>query len=275
MSAMPPPAGTMGSTISLGSHRNSTMLAPLWSAASFKASSISSTRATFWSGLRPNRNGIVITTHWHDSFSEDMKRLDDDIPILSEVFKAAGYRTAHFGKWHVGPDEEMLRRGFDHIATRVRRNAENLLVLSGEQAPRTWSEPVPLRDVLRAAIAETEDLSRVVIVVDEQTGPSFPSLECDHLVDHGPVVRVEGMVGVPLPGDEGVPDEQRPGTLRVDASQQYGNVPFLVTAPLGRHPLMAKIIDERIQYCVDRAAGQAEPCDVCQNGDGCLAGEKP
>jgi signal transduction histidine kinase len=57
----------------------------------------------------------------------------------------------------------------DHIATRVRRNAENLLVLSGEQAPRTWSEPVPLRDVLRAAIAETEDLSRVVIVVDEHT----------------------------------------------------------------------------------------------------------
>ena len=47
----------------------------------------------------------------------------------------------------------------DHIATRVRRNAENLLVLSGEQPPRTWSEPVPLRDVLRAAIAETEDLS--------------------------------------------------------------------------------------------------------------------
>ena len=46
----------------------------------------------------------------------------------------------------------------DHLATRVRRNAENLLVLSGEQAPRTWSEPVPLRDVLRAAIAETEDL---------------------------------------------------------------------------------------------------------------------
>ena len=35
----------------------------------------------------------------------------------------------------------------DHIATRVRRNAENLLVLSGEQSPRTWSEPVALRDV--------------------------------------------------------------------------------------------------------------------------------
>ena len=57
----------------------------------------------------------------------------------------------------------------DHIATRVRRNAENLLVLAGEQPPRTWGEPVPLRDVLRAAIAETENLERVVFVVDEQS----------------------------------------------------------------------------------------------------------
>ena len=69
----------------------------------------------------------------------------------------------------------------DHIATRVRRNAENLLVLSGEQPPRTWSEPVPLRDVLRAAIAETENLDRVVFVVDEQsavvghTSPTSPT----------------------------------------------------------------------------------------------------
>jgi signal transduction histidine kinase len=56
----------------------------------------------------------------------------------------------------------------DHLATRVRRNAESLLVLSGEQPPRTWSGPVHLRDVLRAAIAETEDLDRVVFVVDER-----------------------------------------------------------------------------------------------------------
>ena len=56
----------------------------------------------------------------------------------------------------------------DHLATRVRRNAESLLVLSGEQPPRTWSKPVPMRDVLRAAIAETEDLDRVVFVADEQ-----------------------------------------------------------------------------------------------------------
>ncbi|MGI5128246.1 ATP-binding protein [Pseudonocardia sp. CA-107938] len=56
----------------------------------------------------------------------------------------------------------------DHLATRVRRNAESLLVLAGEQSPRTWTHPVPLRDVVRAAIAETEDLGRVVFAVDER-----------------------------------------------------------------------------------------------------------
>jgi hypothetical protein len=56
----------------------------------------------------------------------------------------------------------------DHLATRIRRNAENLLVLSGEEPPRVWGKPVPLSDVVRAAIAETEDLSRVTFVVDER-----------------------------------------------------------------------------------------------------------
>ena len=66
------------------------------------------------------------------------------------------------------PDALAELFALDHLATRVRRNAESLLVLSGEQPPRTWSEPVPLRDVVRAAIAETEDLDRVVFVVDER-----------------------------------------------------------------------------------------------------------
>ncbi len=56
----------------------------------------------------------------------------------------------------------------DHLASRVRRNAESLLVLSGEQPTRVWSAPGPLRDVVRAAIAETEDLERVVFAIDEK-----------------------------------------------------------------------------------------------------------
>ena len=56
----------------------------------------------------------------------------------------------------------------DHLATRIRRNAESLLVLSGEESARAWGEPVPLFDVVRAAIAEIEDLDRVVFAVDER-----------------------------------------------------------------------------------------------------------
>jgi signal transduction histidine kinase len=71
---------------------------------------------------------------------------------------------------HAERDPDALAGLFrlDHLATRIRRNAENLLVLSGEEAPRVWGKPVPLTDVVRAAIAETEDLSRVSFVVDER-----------------------------------------------------------------------------------------------------------
>jgi signal transduction histidine kinase len=71
---------------------------------------------------------------------------------------------------HAEQDPDALSGLFrlDHLATRIRRNAENLLVLSGEEPPRVWGKPVALTDVVRAAIAETEDLSRVSFVVDER-----------------------------------------------------------------------------------------------------------
>jgi signal transduction histidine kinase len=49
----------------------------------------------------------------------------------------------------------------DHLATRMRRNSENLLVLANAELGRRWSEPVPLADVVRAAGAEVEQLARV------------------------------------------------------------------------------------------------------------------
>ncbi|MGD9527693.1 MAG: ATP-binding protein [Pseudonocardia sp.] len=71
----------------------------------------------------------------------------------------------------------------DHLTTRVRRNAENLLVLSGEQPPRMWREPVPLRDVVRAAIAETEDLERVAFTIDEHAAVAGGSVtDLTHLL---------------------------------------------------------------------------------------------
>jgi signal transduction histidine kinase len=51
----------------------------------------------------------------------------------------------------------------DHLATRMRRNAESLLVLVGEHSPRRWSGAVDVGDVLRSAFAEVEDYRRVIL----------------------------------------------------------------------------------------------------------------
>lgn len=51
----------------------------------------------------------------------------------------------------------------DHLATRMRRNAESLLVLAGIDPPRQWAAPVKLSDVVRAALGEVEDYQRVIV----------------------------------------------------------------------------------------------------------------
>jgi signal transduction histidine kinase len=55
----------------------------------------------------------------------------------------------------------------DHLATRIRRNAESLLVLSGDEQIRRWGQPVALTEVVRAAAAEIEDYRRVEVHVTE------------------------------------------------------------------------------------------------------------
>ena len=51
----------------------------------------------------------------------------------------------------------------DHLATRMRRNAESLLVLAGVEPSRKWAAPVRLTDVIRAALGEVEDYQRVTV----------------------------------------------------------------------------------------------------------------
>ncbi|MEW2404432.1 nitrate- and nitrite sensing domain-containing protein [Streptomyces sp. NPDC046862] len=60
-------------------------------------------------------------------------------------------------------DPDQLENLFklDHLATRMRRNGENLLVLAGEEPGRRWDQPVPLVDVLRAASSEVEQYERI------------------------------------------------------------------------------------------------------------------
>lgn len=60
-------------------------------------------------------------------------------------------------------DPDQLENLFklDHLATRMRRNGENLLVLAGEEPGRRWNQPVPLVDVMRAASSEVESYERI------------------------------------------------------------------------------------------------------------------
>jgi signal transduction histidine kinase len=63
-------------------------------------------------------------------------------------------------------DPDLLNGLFqvDHLATRIRRHAENLAVLGGADSRRQWTTPQALTEVLRSAIAEVEHYSRVKLV---------------------------------------------------------------------------------------------------------------
>ncbi|WP_199044099.1 sensor histidine kinase [Glycomyces salinus] len=63
-------------------------------------------------------------------------------------------------------DPALLKSLFsvDHLATRVRRHAENLAVLGGGPSHRLWSRPVNVYEALRSAVAEVEHYARVKLV---------------------------------------------------------------------------------------------------------------
>ena len=69
-------------------------------------------------------------------------------------------------------DPDALQELFqlDHLATRLRRNAEDLIVLSGAKPTRRWTRPVPLYDVIRAATAEVEDYTRIELLPIDDLG---------------------------------------------------------------------------------------------------------
>ena len=75
--------------------------------------------------------------HRQLSLLDSMERRTEDPSELSDLFR------------------------LDHLATRMRRHAEGLVILAGKSAGRGWRRPVPLVDVVRGAVAEVEDYPRV------------------------------------------------------------------------------------------------------------------
>lgn len=64
-----------------------------------------------------------------------------------------------------------------------------------------------------------------------------------------------------LPGRHWSTDIPR---LAAEASAACGGVPFLVTSPLSAHPLIAHIMQSRIETCLAAASGAGDACDVCR-----------
>ncbi len=64
----------------------------------------------------------------------------------------------------------------DHLTTRMRRHAESLAILSGAAPGRSWSQPVPVIDVIRAATAEVEDYQRVAVLSAAEDAVAAPAV---------------------------------------------------------------------------------------------------
>jgi hypothetical protein len=124
------------------------------------------------------------------------------------------------------PDALAQLYGLDHLATRLRRNAENLRVLAGQDAGGAAEETSPLLDVIRAALSSIEQYTRVEIgrvaalavvgfaaddisrllaeLLDNATTQSPPTtmvLVSAHLTERGSVLLRLEDAGIGLPED--------------------------------------------------------------------------
>ncbi|GHJ42059.1 nitrate- and nitrite sensing domain-containing protein [Streptomyces sp. TS71-3] len=80
-----------------------------------------------------------ILVHRLISLLDDLERKHEDSDLLQDIFKV------------------------DHLATRVRRHSENLVILGGSAPGRRGIRPLSIMDVVRGAVSETEQYRRVTV----------------------------------------------------------------------------------------------------------------
>ncbi|MBK5224298.1 MAG: nitrate- and nitrite sensing domain-containing protein [Acidimicrobiia bacterium] len=92
-------------------------------------------------------------------FIDQLESAEEDPDVLEDLFK------------------------LDHLATRMRRNAESLLVLAGIETGHRRSRPVPLPDVVRVAVGEVEDFARLNLVsMDDAVVAGTAAMDVAHLL---------------------------------------------------------------------------------------------
>ncbi|XRQ14169.1 nitrate- and nitrite sensing domain-containing protein [Actinomadura welshii] len=97
--------------------------------------------------LRASINRVFINLSWRSQ-----SLLHRQLRLLDQMERRAS-----------SPEEldDLFR--LDHLTTRMRRHAEGLVILAGSPTVRAWDHPVAAEDVVRAAIAEVEDYTRVEV----------------------------------------------------------------------------------------------------------------
>ena len=169
------------------------------------------------------------------------------------------------------PDHLELLFQLDHLATRARRNAENLIILGGERPGRQWRNPVPLMEIVRSAIGETEHYRRVhtarlpellvsgsvvadlihllAELVDNATAFSPPDSRVEvrgNTVGKGVVVEVEDQ-GLGIPRDERedinayLQDPPDFGVMALSEEARLGL--FVVSQLSARHGINVTLVD--------------------------------
>ncbi|KAL8266389.1 hypothetical protein R6Q59_003733 [Mikania micrantha] len=58
-------------------------------------------------------------------------------------------------------------------------------------------------------------------------------------------------------------------SLTAEAAKDYPGVSYMITAPLGLHPLLMDVVDDRIKHCLSHVAGDADECSVCAGTGKC------
>lgn len=57
--------------------------------------------------------------------------------------------------------------------------------------------------------------------------------------------------------------------LAAEAAAGHPGVRWLVTAPLGLHPALVEVVQDRVRHCLACALGEAGPCEICRDQGGC------
>jgi sirohydrochlorin ferrochelatase len=144
--------------------------------------------------------------------------------------------------------------GFDPAATGLvlvdhgsRRLASNEL---HEQTVRAWKEQAGYRIVEPAHME----------LAEPSIGTAF-----DACVAQGAttVVVQPYFLGPGRHWDRDIPE------LAAEAAARHPGVRFLVTAPLGPHPLLMAIVEDRVRQCLGHATGELPECNLCAGTGRC------